>query len=398
MFSAGLPARDNARVQISLIVHDLASNPIVRAVPLARALQSAGHDVHLVGALLSGDQVYAPYRDLFPTTAVRASRDTTKFLPLVPQLARLLTGEVIVACKPLVTTLLPALVATRAQRRRPLVLDVEDDEFVGLGRDLRGVVWRDVIKGWRHVTAAKYTWGLHPFSLLADAVVVSSRALQQRHGGTVLRHGPDEDLYAPDRSELLNEAACRARFGLPVSAPIALFAGVSQSHKGLPVLIDALASDECREWHLALAGPEQQPDFQSASERLGGRCHLLGLRPYADMPQLLAAATAIALPQRDTQFARAQIPAKLIEAMAMRRPVVATSVGDLPEILDCGASGWLVPPDDPVALAAALAAIDRDPCDARRRAEAAREWFLDNASTAAMARTLDRIVQQLTKE
>jgi glycosyltransferase involved in cell wall biosynthesis len=382
-------------MRISLFVHDLASNPIVRAAPLARAFQHAGHEVHIVGTLLSGADVYAPYRNAFEITAIPAPLAVQRFLPLVPRLARLLTGDIVVACKPLATSFLPALVAARVQRRRPLILDVEDDEFVGLGRDWRAILWRDVIKGWRHITAAKYTWALHLLTASADAVIVSSRVLQRRHGGTVLRHGPDESLYAPERPEFADMRACRARFGLPDGPPLALFAGVSQSHKGLSVLIDALEHPQCAGWHLALAGALDQPDFADAAARLGARCHRLGLLANADMPALLAAATAVPLPQLDTRFARAQVPAKLIEAMAMARPAVASAVGDLPEILGYGTRGWIVPPGDAAALADALTAIARCPAEAGQRGVAARRWFESEASTAAMAATLAGVLNDI---
>jgi glycosyltransferase involved in cell wall biosynthesis len=382
-------------MRISLIVHDLASNPIVRAAPLARAFQHAGHEVEIVGTLLSGREVYAPYRNLFPITAIPAPLAVQRFLPLIPRLARLLTGDVVVACKPLATSFLPALVAARVQRRRPLILDVEDDEFVGLGRNWRAILWRDVIKGWRHITAAKYTWALHLLTASADAVIVSSRVLQRRHGGTVLRHGPDEALYAPARPELSDMRACRARFGLPDGPPLALFAGVAQTHKGLPVLIDALEQPQCRGWHLALAGASDQPEFAHAAARLGARCHLLGLLANADMPGLLAAVTAVPLPQLDTRFARAQVPAKLIEAMAMARPAVGSAVGDLPEILGYGTRGWIVPAGDARALADALTAIARSPAEAAQRGLAARRWFETEASTAAMAATLAGVLDDI---
>jgi glycosyltransferase involved in cell wall biosynthesis len=69
--------------------------------------------------------------------------------------------------------------------------------------------------------------------------------------------------------------------------------------------------------------------------------------------------------------------------MAMAVPVVGTAVGDLPELLGDG-RGWIVPPDDPGALAAALAGIAADPAEAARRGAAARAWYRTEASVAAI--------------
>ena len=112
------------------------------------------------------------------------------------------------------------------------------------------------------------------------------------------------------------------------------------------------------------------------------------------MPALLAACDAAPVPQRDVPFARAQLPAKVLEAMAMAVPVVATSVGDLPEILGGGERGWLVPADDPAAVARAFAEIAADRGEAARRAAAGRRWFLAEASVDAIADRLAPLVAE----
>jgi glycosyltransferase involved in cell wall biosynthesis len=62
----------------------------------------------------------------------------------------------------------------------------------------------------------------------------------------------------------------------------------------------------------------------------------------------------------------------LVEAMALGRPVVVTRVGGLPEVVDDGQEGLLVPPGDPAALAAGIAALLGDGDLRRRMGEAAR--------------------------
>ena len=105
------------------------------------------------------------------------------------------------------------------------------------------------------------------------------------------------------------------------------------------------------------------------------------------MPSVLTAIDAVPVPQLDTRFARAQLPAKVLEAMSMSVPVVSTAIGDLPEILGEG-RGYVVAPGDAHALADALAAIALDPHDAAMRAAAARAWFLREASASEMVRRL----------
>ena len=80
--------------RVSLFVHDLSNNPIVRAVPLAQAL--AGHfDVEILGFLHGDRDVYQPYRNLFEYRTLRCPLDMTALLPALPRLAGMATGDVI---------------------------------------------------------------------------------------------------------------------------------------------------------------------------------------------------------------------------------------------------------------------------------------------------------------
>src|SRR5206468_12807400 len=109
------------------------------------------------------------------------------------------------------------------------------------------------------------------------------------------------------------------------------------------------------------------------------------LVPYPALPSLLAAADVVAIPQLDEEAARYQTPMKLFDAMAMAKPIVATSVGDLPELL--AGCGRIVPPGDVDALAAALSELLADPGQARRLGEKARARCLQDYSMAAVGRT-----------
>lgn len=376
--------------RISLFVHDLHANPIGRAAPLAQALQR-DYEVEVLG-LLHGDGVYEPYRDLFEYRTIRCERDMTAVLPAIHRLAGMATGEVVYGFKPLVGSYGPALLASGFGRRRPLLLDVEDDEWVPMGATWPAFIRRDLIGGWRHSTAWKYTRALHPFVSCADGVTVSSQALLRRYGGTVVRHGPDETFFDPAIQPEPLQA--RVRFGLPPDVPLLLFAGTPQPHKGLDVLCDALTDPRAWAWHLVLAGPERLAPFEACVARLGARCHRTGHLPYQEMPALLAAVDAVPLPQLAVPFAESQLPAKALDAMAMARALVASRVGDLPDLLGEGSRGWLVPPGDAGALAGALAEMAANPMERARRGAAARDWFLAEASNRAIRARLVPLIEQ----
>jgi glycosyltransferase involved in cell wall biosynthesis len=115
-------------------------------------------------------------------------------------------------------------------------------------------------------------------------------------------------------------------------------------------------------WHLLMAGGGSLRDATAAlAARLGiaKRVHLLGVR--ADIPELLAACDLFAM-AADWEGS----PMAVIEAMASGLPVVATNVGGVPELVEHGSTGLLVPPENPEALAESLAALA---LDERRRME-----------------------------
>ena len=136
--------------------------------------------------------------------------------------------------------------------------------------------------------------------------------------------------------------------------------------KGLDVLIRAFAGllREERGLRLLIAGsgPEREA-LESLVQELGlqGGVEFLGQVDRTALKTLLATCTVFALPSRSEPFGIV-----VAEALAAGAPTVATEVGGIPEILDAGAYGLLVPPDDVAALQAALGRLLRD--DGLRRA------------------------------
>ncbi|KAB2949538.1 MAG: glycosyltransferase, partial [Thermoanaerobaculia bacterium] len=116
---------------------------------------------------------------------------------------------------------------------------------------------------------------------------------------------------------------------------------------------------------------------------IADRVSWLGFR--RDVPELLAAADLFALASEEEAF-----PTALLEAMAARRPLIATRVGGVEEIVTPG-TGRLVAAGDVEGLVAALSALVSDPESARRQAAAARARVEREFSTAAWLGRLDAL-------
>ncbi|MBI1903237.1 MAG: glycosyltransferase [Planctomycetia bacterium] len=136
-------------------------------------------------------------------------------------------------------------------------------------------------------------------------------------------------------------------------------------------------------------GPERAGiEHEIRRRRLGSWVQLLGLR--TDVPRLLAAADIFLL----TSISEG-IPVTLIEAMAARLPVVATSVGGVPEVVVRGQTGLLAPARDDAALADAVLRLARDPVERQRMGneghERATQLFSQEDMHAAYARLYEEM-------
>lgn len=164
--------------------------------------------------------------------------------------------------------------------------------------------------------------------------------------------------------------------------------------KGHDVLIDALAGrPDLRNVRVDFIGDgpcRAQLEARARARGVAGRVNFAGER--RDVPELLAAADLFVLPSRTEA-----LPNGVLEAMAAGLPVVACRVGGIPELIEEGVTGLLVPPDDPGALAAAIAQIVEDPIRASAFGSAAKAAADARYSIARMiAGFTDVLVQELS--
>lgn len=151
----------------------------------------------------------------------------------------------------------------------------------------------------------------------------------------------------------------RETLGAGLLRPLWVCAARLEPQKGQDVLLEALAEVERRglEYVVALAGEgTARPALESRVVALGLGHRVRFLGQVADIGPLLTAADAVVLPSRWEG-----LPLTLLEALARGRPVVASAVGGVPEVIEDGIHGRLVAPESPGALADALEAFHRKP-------------------------------------
>ena len=167
--------------------------------------------------------------------------------------------------------------------------------------------------------------------------------------------------FSPDMAN-----AAPAALGLPDGARIVLALGRLHPNKGFDVLVRALPVLPFVHAVIAGEGPERAALLELARrEGVADRVHLPGWR--TDTAALLATADLLVCPSRHEPLGNV-----VIEAWSARRPVVAAAADGPRELIISGRDGLLVPPEDPNALARAIASLLDDPERATALAEAGR--------------------------
>ena len=167
-------------------------------------------------------------------------------------------------------------------------------------------------------------------------------------------------------------AVVPASFELPEGEPgYLLFVGRLRIRKGVEVLLEALRDvRDARPAELRIAGDGEHRERLERRVReldLGKAVTFLGTCDAGRVRRLLAGAAALVVPS-----IYEGMPLVVLEAMAAGVPVVASAVSGIPEVVEDGETGWLVPPEDPRALEQALEDVLARPREARRRGEAGR--------------------------
>ena len=233
--------------------------------------------------------------------------------------------------------------------------------------------WRP--RGRRLRSAARMWWTDRRYLGRVDGCTTVSRLLAkrvERRGlpARVIRGGVDPALFA-------------AATGEPGPGLVIGYAGNFRPYQGLQVLFEAASTllSSGVELRLILVGdPGDGALGKRALETFGDRVELTGPLPYADVPAALAAANVLVIPRPDSGTARAGLPSKLAEYMALGKALIVTDVGDQAAVIRDNDAGIVVAPDDAASLARALERLrhnglrERLGSNARATAERSLTW------------------------
>ncbi|WP_203897759.1 glycosyltransferase [Virgisporangium aliadipatigenens] len=170
-----------------------------------------------------------------------------------------------------------------------------------------------------------------------------------------------------------------------------VYAGRLSPEKGVDTLIEAVGRLDGGTLDIAGEGPSRAELQALAGEVAPGRVRFHGRLARADLHALIRTAAVAAVPSRWHENA----PLAVLEAFACGVPVVATSLGGLPELVRDGVDGAIVPPADPDALAAALGGLLRDPDRALALGRAGRDLVARDFTPDAHLARLDAVYAEV---
>jgi len=376
------------RMVIDLVVSDFSSHRVARTYCVGEVL-AMDHEVRYWG-ISSEDRLWKPLAEELREAEVSSRRRFPGALSAMKEMAGRMDGDVLYAFKPLVDSFGLALLAKR-MRPRPLILDIDDWEWAFSLSKGKWFILKKSLTRLTRTSSPAWVWVMERLISKADAITTVSTVFQRKYGGVLLPHGRDPQRLDPALFDPIEE---RRRLELP-QEPVLLFLGTPRPHKGLEELMDAVMQLR-RDFALCpllVGGEPSDPFVQSLVKRTQGSLQVRPMCLFSEMPQILAASDLVVLPQREEPRSTGQVPAKLFDAMAMARPIVSTSVSEIPAIL--GECGWVVPPEDVPALVGAIRQILTDPSSARERGRDARNRFKERYSYSAMRTILRDVLVEL---
>ena len=197
---------------------------------------------------------------------------------------------------------------------------------------------------------------LRQLTPLMDRLIVVSKAIERKIAGEGRRGAPISLIYnGVDLQRYNHQQPCctlHEDYNIDPDAPIVGVVARLEAEKGHRTLLDAwplVLTAVPNAWLLIVGEGSERDSLESQADILGIAERVVFTGRREDVPAVTAALDISVLPSyREAQGL------SVLEAMALSRPVVASAVGGIPEMIEDGVSGLLVPPHDCEALAAAI--------------------------------------------
>ncbi len=335
------PGAKSSRPVVAVVAWDLTHNPVGRALALAEvAFPNA--ECEIVGPMFPkyGEDLWQPLRESLRPFDVRGfhAHSFTSFMEGAIRLVAEKPCDVAWVSKPRLPSLLIGFLY-KLIHGASVLLDIDDDELAFVDADeplsLDSFLAKCAPSDWREPFAKRWTQLAGSMIGLADAVTVCNPVLQQKFGGTLVRHARNSQ---PFDEALAKRATLRAEFGFSDSDKVILFLGTPRRHKGVLEIAQALQELADPSAVLCVIGAIADPAFKKELEAFQStRVVLHENQPFSRVADLNAMADIVCILQDSADpIAAYQTPAKLTDALAAGTVVLATPVPPLADMVEPG--------------------------------------------------------------
>lgn len=394
---APVPAARPSRPRMLVVSWDMGHNPAGRAFLLADIARRE-FDVKLIGPLFKqyGTRLWQPLEgqsgleiETFPGAPL------SEYLTTILDQVERNPAEVVYVSKPRLPSLIFGLLM-RARHGSTLIVDVDDHELsfykddkpLGLDAALRAARANPADAEMPYANV--WTQLCEELVKLACGLTVSNIALQERFGGIIVRHARDEGVFSVDQAR---RQAVRKEFGLAESDRAIVFVGTPRPHKGIYRVAEALERIADPRLVFVMIGSFTDASTRNQIARYKkARISCFENQPWDRLPELVAMADAVAILQDPkSRVSEYQIPAKLTDALALGRPVLATRVAPFADLFDKNA---LLPVDTDADLDRLLKELASSPDAFAERSRRGRTQFLSEFSYSVNSARLNLVVQE----
>ncbi|MDT9327727.1 MAG: glycosyltransferase [Limnospira sp. PMC 1286.21] len=329
------------RPRVGVCGWELSHNAAGRAYTLAQ-LYGGFAEVELIGCLFPkyGGQVWEPIRGGEIRCHTIRVENEGRFIEQALGLVLAHPYEVVHLSKPRMPNIILGLLYKLVWGAR-VIVDIDDEELafvkasepLDLAELLESGGKLPPFQGW---DGGKWTRLAVGLARAFDGVTVANRALQERYGGVVIRHGRDEARFVPSDDR---KRGSRERFGIAQDKKVVLFFGTPRKHKGLVTTARALGSLGRKDVVFAIIGDFEDGKLKEELQGIPGVDYVfVGNQPFESIPDVVAVGDiCVLLQDADFRVSQFQIPAKLSDALGMGLVVLLSETAAVADVIESGA-------------------------------------------------------------
>lgn len=380
---------DNMLSKIAVSSWDFSHNAVGRATTLFNLYQYTQYDVDLIGCMIQNNtknhkKVWQPLNDsqmIYDFFEINQS-NIDDLLPKAVNFVIKHPYSIVHLSKPRITNIILGILYRHIWGAK-IILDIDDEELAFLKEKKSNFEYSNNIKDdyWTNYSVSLYG--------IFDAVTVSNPALQHKYGGTIIPHIRNEKIFYPNQTL---KAQNREKYGINQTDKVVLFFGTPKRHKGLLETAKAISQIGRQELLFLIVG--DFPELGLKEELLtieNVRYMFLPNQPYDQAKNIVAMGDMCILMQDEhSETAKYQLPAKLIDALAMGLTVFLQKT-PATEHLMSASNIYFVNQDN---LSGCINHYLQKKDDSQHQANQY-QYFLENFSARTYSPVIDKIINDL---